>query len=101
MTCRAGRAGADLTSPPLPLPQAPSGQRPVYDWTSREYSAAGTVGPLLSRVDAYFHYLRIPEEDCRRRTICQLARRHDEFEPVSGLLLRALRCVSDSQRLTT
>ncbi|KAF0300499.1 hypothetical protein FJT64_027008 [Amphibalanus amphitrite] len=73
----------------------PAGRRSAYDWTSAEYRAAGSVGPLLSRVDAYFHYLRIGDEPCRWRTICQLAQQVSALEPVSGLLLRALSRESD------
>lgn len=71
--------------------QVTSEPRTAYDWAAPEYRAAGTVGPLLSRVDAVFHYLHVPEAACRQRTICQLAQRADDMEPVSGLVLRALR----------
>ncbi|XP_037089963.1 uncharacterized protein LOC119110300 [Pollicipes pollicipes] len=77
--------------------QAPPVGRPPYDSTAVEYRASA-VGPLLSRLDAYFHFLRVPDARCRRRVVCQLARHPAAFEPVSSLVLRALRKSDSYQR---
>ncbi|XP_045134502.1 uncharacterized protein LOC123518036 [Portunus trituberculatus] len=62
-----------------------------YEPSLPEYQNNGDYGPLLSRLDAYFHYLRVYDDDCRMRTICQLARDPATYTPLSYLVLSALK----------
>jgi len=62
-----------------------------YDPTLPEYQKDSMFGPLLSRIDAYFTYLRVHDEGCRQRAICQLARDTETFAPLSHLVLSVLR----------
>jgi len=62
-----------------------------YDSTLPEYQKDLNFGPLLSRMDAYFTYLRVQDDGCRKRAICQLARDPETFAPLSQLVLSVLR----------
>jgi len=62
-----------------------------YDPTLPEYQKDIAFGPLLSRMDAYFTYLRVQDDGCRLRAICQLARDTETFAPLSQLVLSVLR----------
>lgn len=62
-----------------------------YDPSLPDYQAHEVLGPLLSRLDAYFHYLRVHDDSCRMRAICQLAHDPAAYSPLSHLILSALR----------
>lgn len=63
----------------------------TYDPTLPEYQKDIKFGPLLSRIDAYFTYLRVHDDGCRQRAICQLAQDPETFAPLSHLVLSVLR----------
>jgi len=63
----------------------------TYDSTLPEYQKDIMFGPLLSRMDAYFTYLRVHDDGCRQRAICQLAQDPETFAPLSHLVLSVLR----------
>lgn len=65
-------------------------ERVRYDPALQDY-IVHEYGPLLSRVDAYFHYLRVHDDDCRLRAICQLAAHPAAFTPLSHLVLAPLK----------
>ncbi|XP_068241708.1 uncharacterized protein [Palaemon carinicauda] len=62
-----------------------------YDPNLFEYKTDPNFGPLLSRIDAYFHYLKVQDDDCRMRAICQLAQNPQKYSPLSYLILSALK----------
>lgn len=62
-----------------------------YDPTLPEYQKDIKFGPLLSRMDAYFTYLRVHDDGCRQRAICQLAQDPGTFAPLSHLVISVLR----------
>ncbi|XP_063875139.1 uncharacterized protein LOC135108284 [Scylla paramamosain] len=82
-----GGAPADIRGP---VDQLLSNQV-RYEPSLPEYQNNGDYGPLLSRLDAYFHYLKVYDDDCRMRTICQLARDPATYTPLSYLVLSALK----------
>lgn len=61
-----------------------------YDPQLPEYED-GAYGPLLSRLDAYFHYLRVHDDSCRMKAICHLAKDPAKYSPLSHLVLSALK----------
>lgn len=63
----------------------------LYNPDLQEYKADPNFGPLLSRQDAYFHYLKVHDDDCRMRTVCQLAQNPEKYSPLSYLILSALK----------
>lgn len=63
----------------------------TYDPALPEYQKDIMFGPLLSRMDAYFTYLRVHDDGCRQRAICQLAQDPETFAPLSHLVLSVLR----------
>ncbi|XP_066973540.1 uncharacterized protein [Macrobrachium rosenbergii] len=71
-----------------------------YDPNLFEYKTDPNFGPLLSRVDAYFHYLRVHDDECRMRAICQLAQNPQKYSPLSYLVLSALKKSESLQRPT-
>ncbi|KAG7175359.1 putative DM4/DM12 family-like protein 19, partial [Homarus americanus] len=66
-----------------------------------DYSTHEEFGPLLSRLDAYFHYLRVHDDHCRMRAICQLAQDPAAFTPLSHLILSALKKSESFSRPST
>lgn len=56
-----------------------------------DYKTDKNFGPLVSRVDAYFHYLKVHDDDCRMRAICRLAQEPEKYTPLSHLVLSALK----------
>nr|XP_053630468.1 uncharacterized protein LOC128687150 [Cherax quadricarinatus] len=66
-------------------------QEKPYDPSSPEYQEDREFGPLLSRLDAYFHLLGLQDDHCRMRAICQLAEDPTTFAPLSHLVLSALK----------
>lgn len=72
-----------------------------YDPSLLEYQKDINFGPLLSRMDAYFTYLRVQDDGCRQRAICQLARDPETFAPLSQLVLSVLRKSESASRPAT
>jgi len=72
-----------------------------YDPTLPEYQKDILFGPLLSRMDAYFTYLRVQDDGCRQRAICQLARDPETFAPLTQLVLSVLRKSEGAPRPST
>ncbi|XP_045590097.2 uncharacterized protein [Procambarus clarkii] len=62
-----------------------------YDPGHPQYLEHRELGALLSRMDAYFHHLRVHDHHCRMRLLCQLARHPSTFTPLSHLLLSPLK----------
>ncbi|XP_064119998.1 uncharacterized protein LOC135224680 [Macrobrachium nipponense] len=71
-----------------------------YDPNLFEYKTDPNFGPLLSRIDAYFHYLRVHDDECRMRAICQLAQNPQKYSPLSYLVLSALKKSESLKRPT-
>ena len=51
------------------------------------------IGPLLSRADAFFHFLGVIDEPCKLRAICEIVQRSSEFSPLSDYLSVLFRLV--------
>ena len=58
----------------------------AYNSVDLEYSSNLVTGPLLSRLDAFFHYLGVHSNVCRQRIVCELIQRDKQFSPLSNYL---------------
>ena len=58
----------------------------AYNSVDLEYTSNLVTGPLLSRLDAFFHYLGVHSKVCRQRIVCELLQRDKQFSPLSDYL---------------
>ena len=52
----------------------------------KEYSFNSFNDPLLSRLDAFFFYLQIPDDICQEKAICEIVQHKLKFSPLSEYL---------------
>ena len=62
-----------------------------YHHNDIDYKSDKFFGPILSRLDAYFYYLKVDNEKCRQRLICEVAKEKSKYSPISDLVLKAFR----------
>lgn len=59
-----------------------------YSADASLYKFEAHYGPLLSRLDAYFHLMGVDSAPCRRKLVCHASHEPEAFEPLSNLFRR-------------